>query len=309
MLVLPIDIKNQLFLPLGELYLGRCIPKTCSSFDLKNHFLENIEQTSSKVLNWKNSLNLYEKGFVKFIEQTIIDTTFVICDDEIVDYIDSHHNFGFYLFMFIFITLLICLVFGTFYEIMYMNVIKVIEPENYNNNENYYNNIEQNITGYTRKPESTLESIILSFSLINNIKRLTANVEGDFRIFNSFRVLAMFGVIWGHTVLYSSGNGFGRLSSIDINLSAFDKQLQHWTMQIFKGFEFNVDTFFLMSGFLASWGILKDISKNRGKLTFKRYITLIFGRYLRLTPTYAFVILFFSSIASHLGGNGLNWGW
>lgn len=57
-------------------------------------------------------------------------------------------------------------------------------------------------------------------------------------------------------------------------------------MPILNG-TFSVDSFFVMSGMLATYNILKLLDKNNGKMNiFMFYV----HRYIRLTPTYAILI-------------------
>lgn len=66
---------------------------------------------------------------------------------------------------------------------------------------------------------------------------------------------------------------------------------------------FSVDTFFVMSGMLATFNILKMLDKTKGKLN---VIMLYVHRYIRLTPTYAILVGIMATLVVYLG-NGPNW--
>lgn len=66
---------------------------------------------------------------------------------------------------------------------------------------------------------------------------------------------------------------------------------------------FSVDTFFLMSGMLATYNILKVLEKTKGKLNVPMFYL---HRYLRLTPTYAILIGIAATLITY-AGNGPYW--
>lgn len=62
---------------------------------------------------------------------------------------------------------------------------------------------------------------------------------------------------------------------------------------------FSVDTFFVMSGMLATFSLLKMMDKTKGRLNLFMFY---FHRFLRLTPTYAILIGIMATVviyASH----------
>lgn len=73
-------------------------------------------------------------------------------------------------------------------------------------------------------------------------------------------------------------------------------------MPVFNG-SFAVDTFFLMSGFLATYSILKMLDKTNGKFN---VVMFYVHRYLRLTPTYAILLAITATIVVYVG-NGPYW--
>lgn len=64
------------------------------------------------------------------------------------------------------------------------------------------------------------------------------------------------------------------------------------------------DLFLFISGLLCSYGIVKDVKTNNGKISIFRRIV---GRIIRLLPTLLAVLLFYAYIWEHIG-NGPQWG-
>jgi len=116
-----------------------------------------------------------------------------------------------------------------------------------------------------------------------NSSRLVAAIPGDFNAFNGIRVLSMCWVIIGH--------GFLLYLLPVYNPTAEGRVLQSFPFAYLRGAEFAVDTFFFLSGFLATWGIANQLSQRQ--LTTKTFLMLLVGRYLRLTPTYLVVIMLY----------------
>ena len=82
-----------------------------------------------------------------------------------------------------------------------------------------------------------------------------------------------------------------------VNPSSEQHYLQSRVFALIKGAEFAVDTFFLMSGFLATLGVLKQLRKSKGTLSLGMYFSMVLARFLRLTPTYMYVLLFFWKVS------------
>lgn len=134
------------------------------------------------------------------------------------------------------------------------------------------------------------------FSINYNVGRLLSSTPGDFNALNGVRFLSMAWVIMGHTTLMYAFPGK--------NPTAVASVLNSFTFAIIRGAEYAVDTFFLMSGLLASWGILTRFTSQT--VRFKDYGMLILGRYLRLTPVYLMVILLVWKVMPYVG-QGPNW--
>ena len=76
-----------------------------------------------------------------------------------------------------------------------------------------------------------------------------------------------------------------------------------WTMQAVFNATVSVDTFFLMSGLLVAYLLLRELDRSKG-----RFNVLLFyvHRYLRLTPVYAIILGFLATLIVYVS-NGPNW--
>lgn len=74
-------------------------------------------------------------------------------------------------------------------------------------------------------------------------------------------------------------------------------------MQTFGNASVSVDTFFLMSGLLVSFFLLRELDRNKGKFNVGLYYL---HRYLRLTIVYAFILGFIATLIVYVG-TGPNW--
>lgn len=66
----------------------------------------------------------------------------------------------------------------------------------------------------------------------------------------------------------------------------------------------SVDSFFFLSGLLLSWVGMKEIVKRHGKV-FRMIPKMYFHRYIRLTPTILFVMLFVMTLLKYFGDGPL----
>ncbi|CAG9325188.1 unnamed protein product [Blepharisma stoltei] len=144
---------------------------------------------------------------------------------------------------------------------------------------------------------------LLCFSMITNLKKLFISRSQErlgkkdtLELLNSVRVLSIGWVILGHTCLLlwteaviSNGDHF-----IDI--------LKSSDMIIPASGEVSVDTFFWLAGLLVAYLLIAEINSPKKA----NWIMIYVHRYLRLTPLYLFVILFYWSLQKHIG-NGPLW--
>jgi len=116
-----------------------------------------------------------------------------------------------------------------------------------------------------------------------------AETKRDTDCLNGMRVIAMFSVILSHTVLVGGANS-GYSDVVDIEANPFNRAAAETDprfLMLFSG-QMGVDTFFFCSGFLLSYlGMTRPTPLMPG----------IVLRYLRLTPSVAFMIMIYSTIA------------
>ncbi len=134
---------------------------------------------------------------------------------------------------------------------------------------------------------------ILAFSLFKTVPTLLATHQGSGVItsLNGIRVISMTWVILGHT--YAFALSFTPVDNVAATLSVASR----FTFQAVGNAFFSVDSFFFLSGVLVAYLTLKEMKKNDGRFPFLQYYI---HRYLRITPTYAFVIFFSAYLSVHL---------
>eukprot|EP00903_Cladosiphon_okamuranus_P009782 g9299.t1 len=147
------------------------------------------------------------------------------------------------------------------------------------------------------------------FSLMVNVGSLLAppRAGDEFPALDGVRTMSMLWVVLGHTFSYNvTGDGPGFANTIQVVPQHGNGLLSRWTAQVIPGGFLAVDTFFLMSGFLLSSVLLPKLdsgSLGSGRSWIgKAYL----HRYLRLTPTLAFVMLMFWKVLPLLG-DGPGW--
>eukprot|EP00658_Telonema_sp_P-2_P078680 TRINITY_DN742_c0_g1_i1.p1 TRINITY_DN742_c0_g1~~TRINITY_DN742_c0_g1_i1.p1 ORF type:complete len:690 (+),score=130.10 TRINITY_DN742_c0_g1_i1:200-2269(+) len=138
---------------------------------------------------------------------------------------------------------------------------------------------------------------LAAFSLTSNLSALcdtavrfsaTSSLEG-------FRVLSMQWVVIGHTLMMfeMSGDNLGYL---------LNKVIPRWTMEPIENGTYSVDSFFVMSGFLLSFVVLRKLESRRQKnldngipVSFLSHLghmgKLVLHRWLRLVPSLGLVML------------------
>ena len=136
------------------------------------------------------------------------------------------------------------------------------------------------------------EELITAFSLFKVLPQILSMKQPPSAItsVNGLRVISMFWVILGHTHLFSMITGVDNPTHLRSTLSRFSFQ------PIGNGF-FAVDTFFLLSGLLVAYLSMRQMKRKKGRFPF---LTYYLHRYLRLTPTYAFVLFFIWLLMMHL---------
>ena len=134
---------------------------------------------------------------------------------------------------------------------------------------------------------------ITAFSLYKTVPALLATKQGSGVItsMNGLRVISMFWVILGHTYVW------GFLMGYTDNKLAVQHLTQRFSFQAVLNGTFSVDSFFFLSGVLVAYLTLRQMKRKKGRFPFLHYYV---HRYLRLTPTYAFVLFFAWFLTTHI---------
>lgn len=132
------------------------------------------------------------------------------------------------------------------------------------------------------------EEMLLSFSVISNWERLISipkeGVVYDFRYIQGVRFCTMFIIIYGHINIGYTG---APLLNPEYHETKFHSPFQH----IALNGTIVVQAFFFISGFLLSVHFIEELLSKR-KYSFKYFWVAVFYRYLRLTPVYAYIMLY-----------------
>ena len=153
-------------------------------------------------------------------------------------------------------------------------------------------------SGQPKQPASTklsqfLYDLIVSFSLYKTVPAIMSTHQPPSAIscINGLRVISMFWVILGHIYAFSLS-----IASLDNTLDLFDFVKRFTAQPILNGY-FSVDTFFFLSGLLVSYLTLREMNRKNGFPFLSYYL----HRFLRLTPTYMFVLFFLWALSMHVG--------
>ena len=144
-----------------------------------------------------------------------------------------------------------------------------------------------------KKPKFKFHDFITAFSLYKTVPTILATKQPPSAItsINGIRVISMFWVILCHTHLWVFGDQGVK------NTAIMEDVITRFTYQaIINGF-FSVDSFFFLSGLLVAYLTLRDMNRREGRF---RALMYYIHRYLRLTPTYAFVLFFQWFLTVHL---------
>ena len=134
---------------------------------------------------------------------------------------------------------------------------------------------------------------ITAFSLFQTVPTLLATSQGSNVItcLNGLRVISMFWVILGHAY------AFAMLAASADNPLQFLTIAARFSFQAVGNAYFSVDSFFFLSGVLVAYLTLREMKKKNGRFPILHYYI---HRYLRITPTYAFILFFATYLFIHL---------
>ncbi|CAK8676841.1 unnamed protein product [Clavelina lepadiformis] len=163
-----------------------------------------------------------------------------------------------------------------------VDLVKRYMKPNVGNVPESVNNDNQN--SCTSKHPRLLERIALCFSIISNGEKILSMKppRGALKNLDGIRFLSTTWIILGHVFMFA-------MYQIDnpVSTGRYLKSKADF-MPIFN-FTFSVDTFFLLGGLLVCYLGMKQLVKSKGRMN----IPLMYlHRYIRLTPVYAYLILF-----------------
>ncbi|CAG0921073.1 unnamed protein product [Notodromas monacha] len=147
---------------------------------------------------------------------------------------------------------------------------------------------------------------LTSFSVYTNGKKIlsTADHPDDIGCLHGLRFISMTWVILAHTYGFGGINPWVNLAQ---GLPAF---LRQWEFTAVANASTSVDTFFLLSGLLVAYNVLKEVQRAKGRLrpdpvTWLGVLYVL--RYVRLTPAFAAGIGLVATLVRRVGEGPL-WG-
>ena len=149
------------------------------------------------------------------------------------------------------------------------------------------------------QPKSTSKvrpvDALTAFSLFRTVPTLLATKQapGVISSLNGIRVISMFWVILGHTHFWVFTTQMVRID----NFGSLPGVAGRFTFQGVLAAFFAVDTFFVLSGVLVAYLTLRQMQRSKGRFPVASFYI---HRFLRLTPTYAFVLFFAWFLTIHL---------
>ncbi|XP_072044229.1 nose resistant to fluoxetine protein 6-like [Amphiura filiformis] len=146
-------------------------------------------------------------------------------------------------------------------------------------------NVECSSSKIAGSKPSMLEEIVLCFAFNRNLSKLLDTTIGQSQsigCLHGIRVISITWVALGHIFV------FGFTAGIE-NPSAVVNIFPSYFFQAVGNAYSSVDTFFFMSGFLLCYLTFTRMAKSDGKMS---WFLFYFHRIWRITPLYAFVILF-----------------
>ncbi|XP_046843813.1 nose resistant to fluoxetine protein 6-like [Xenia sp. Carnegie-2017] len=154
---------------------------------------------------------------------------------------------------------------------------------------------QEDAVAINRKMTTILRSktaeVFLCFSLQRNTRKIfdTSVSSAAITSINGIRVISIFWIILGHVYLRSLHN------FLLTNKKEFLRQAESVTVMAVANAFFAVDSFFFLSGLLVAYTCLRKMERTQGKVNWGLFYL---HRYLRLTPSLMFVVLF----AVHIKG-------
>ena len=265
---------------LAQFTLGMCLPQECSKRDI-----EIVVNDTNVVLSFLRDRQI-------FFYMNKLETD---CRGER----NPPFNAGAIIMIFISSLFALMAVLGTATDwLLKLTVVKKVAtgPEQFSvNQDSEKTHLLGGTVARTEKkhPKFKFYDFITAFSLYKTVPTILATKQPPSAItsINGIRVISMFWVILCHTHLWVfTSAGVKNTTKMIGVASRFSFQV------IINGF-FSVDSFFFLSGLLVAYLTLRDLNRRRGRFPALMYYI---HRYLRITPTYAFVLFFQWFLTVHL---------
>ncbi|KAJ8724818.1 hypothetical protein PYW07_015776 [Mythimna separata] len=147
---------------------------------------------------------------------------------------------------------------------------------------------------YGNKKESLVSTLIICFSMINNMKKIISTKQHNtlgLECVSGIKALAMIFIIAGHACMFIA-------SGPVMDADAWDRLVRQPANAFMLNNTLLVDTFLMLSAFLFSRLFLVELEKRRGKVN---VIPILVFRYIRVTPAYLVIILFYMTWLPKMG--------
>ncbi|XP_049292985.1 nose resistant to fluoxetine protein 6-like isoform X3 [Anopheles funestus] len=152
---------------------------------------------------------------------------------------------------------------------------------------------------YKHDLTTSKQMYLVSFSIIRNWYRITSRgddqLSHDLRCIHAIRMIVFMGVTLGHVVFYAQPRTAFTIENRYNELS---------TMIIINGSQI-VTTFFAISAILLVLFFMDKVEETKKKVGILEICIISAARYVRLTPVYAFVMLFEATWVVRLGDGPL----
>ncbi|XP_077989807.1 nose resistant to fluoxetine protein 6-like [Glandiceps talaboti] len=162
-------------------------------------------------------------------------------------------------------------------------------------------NIEEG-NGKKKSCKDKLQDCLLSFSVIDCARSILSMDHGkdSIQCLNGIRVISTSWIILLHCYqMTATGSIVGNRQYIDAHVRTHAPATVLW-----RG-DLGVEAFFVLGGTLVSYHTLKQLKKCGGPRKFHWHYFYL-HRYLRLTPVYAFTLMWYATLVVHMG-YGLYW--
>ena len=149
-------------------------------------------------------------------------------------------------------------------------------------------------------PFNIIKDFLQCFSLCKNLPVIlaTGQPEGAITCLNGIRVIGMFWIILGHSLIFGIKTQVG-----DNPVYAMRHTYTRFTFQVISNAFLAVDNFLLLSGMLITYLVLREMDRRKGKIPL---VFFYLHRYVRISPLYYFLLFLWFKVVPHIG-HGPNW--